>query len=307
MTSERTPLPTIMDHKLLTDTFEHRIHEHLKASEVREARDLLLVRPAADQADILADLPAREMVGLFRSLPVPAATEAFIYADADVQRRLLDGIGDARLTELLAHLEPDDRTTMLAKLPASTVQELLCLLPEAEKDQAVKLLGYPVKSVGRLMSTHYIAVRTEQTVAEVLDDVRRHRHGAATLDMLYVTDTTGKLVDDIRLGEFLLVDKTAQVSSLMDNCFIALKVNQTQEEAVKVFRRHARVALPVVNDDILDVSAREQTEDIQKLGGSEALEEPYLAISLGRMVKKRAGWLVVLFLGFSLQRGEKLR
>ena len=313
MTPERTPLPTIIDRKLLTDTFEHRIHEHLKAGEVREARDLLLVRPAADQADILADLPAREMVGLFRSLPVPAATEAFIYADADVQRRLLDGIGDARLTELLAHLEPDDRTTMLAKLPASTVQELLCLLPEAEKDQAVKLLGYPVKSVGRLMSTHYIAVRAEQTVAEVLDDVRRHRHGADTLDMLYVTDATGKLVDDIRLGEFLLVDKTAQVSSLMDNRFIALKVNQTQEEAVKVFRRHARVALPVVNDenrllgvvsydDILDVSAREQTEDIQKLGGSEALEEPYLTISLGRMVKKRAGWLVVLFLGFSLQR-----
>ena len=128
MTSERTPLPTIMDHKLLTDTFEHRIHEHLKAGEVREARDLLLVRPAADQADILADLPAREMVGLFRSLPVPAATEAFIYADADVQRRLLDGIGDARLTELLAHLEPDDRTAMLAKLPASTVQEGVALV-----------------------------------------------------------------------------------------------------------------------------------------------------------------------------------
>ena len=298
----------VTDHELLTDTFEHRIHEHLRAGEVREARNLLLTRPPADRADMLAELPAREMVGLFRSLPVPAATETFVYADASVQHQLLGGIGEARLTELLAHLAPDDRTTLLARLPAPTVQELLCRLPEAEKEQAVKLLGYPVKSVGRLMSTHYVAVRAEQTVAEVLAQVRNHRHGADMLDMLYVTDADGRLVDDIRLGEFLLVDASTRVSSLMDTRFIALQVNQSQEDAVRTFRRHARVALPVVNDDnrllgivsyddILDVAAREQTEDIQKLGGSEALEEPYMQISLPRMVQKRAGWLVILFLG----------
>ena len=298
----------VTDHQLLTDTFEHRIHEHLKVGEVREARDLLVIRPAADRADILAELPVREMVGLFRSLPVPVATETFVYADASVQHQLLVGLGETRLTELLAGLAPDDRTTMLARLPAATVQQLLCLLPEAEKDQAVQLLGYPAKSVGRLMSTHYIAVQAEQTVAEVLEDVRRHRHGADTLDMLYVTDAGGQLVDDIRLGEFLLVGQEARVSELMDNRFIALKVNQSQEDAVRTFRRHARVALPVVNDDglllgvvsyddILDVAAREQTEDIQKMGGSEALEEPYMQISLAKMVQKRAGWLVILFLG----------
>lgn len=293
---------------MLTDTFEHRIHEHLRAGEVREARDLLVVRPPADRADILAELPVREMVGLFRSLPVAVATETFVYATAGLQHQLLGGIGEPRLTKLLATMAPDDRTTMLARLPPATVQQLLCLLPEAEKDQAVKLLGYPAKSVGRLMSTHYIAVRAGQTVAEVLEDVRGHRHGADTLDMLYVTDAGGQLVDDIRLGEFLLVDKSARVSTLMDHRFIALQVNQSQEDAVRTFRRHARVALPVVNDaglllgvvsydGILDVSAREQTEDIQKMGGSEALEEPYMQISLAKMVKKRAGWLVILFLG----------
>lgn len=111
----------VPDHELLTDTLEHRIHAHLKAGEVREARDLLLQRPAADRADMLAELPAREMMGLFRSLPVPAATETFVYADAAVQRALLSGVDDARLTELLAHLQPDDRTALLARLPASTV------------------------------------------------------------------------------------------------------------------------------------------------------------------------------------------
>lgn len=298
----------VTDQELPADTFERRLQEHLRAGEVREARHLLLTRPAADRADLLADLPPREMIGLFRSLPVPVATETFVYADAALQHQLLGGIGDARLTELLAHLEPDDRTTLLARLPPPTVQELLCLLPDAEKDQAMKLLGYPAKSVGRLMSTRYLAVRAGQTVADVLAQVRRHRHGAATLDMLYVTDENNRLVDDIRLGEFLLVDPRQPVSAIMDRRFIALKVNQTQEDAVQTFRRHARVALPVVNDDnrllgvvsyddILDVAAREQTEDIQKMGGSEALDEPYMQISLARMVQKRAGWLVILFLG----------
>ena len=299
---------TVVDEELVHDTLAQRLHGHLAAGEVREARDLLATRPAADRADLLADLPAREMVGLFRSLPVPQATETFVYATAAVQHSLLGGIGAARLTELLAGLAPDDRTTLLARLPAATVQQLLSLLPAPEKEQAVRLLGYPAKSVGRLMSTHYVAVRPAQTVADVLAHVRRHRHGADTLDVLYVTDADGRLIDDIRLGEFLLVSPDEPVSALMDHQYIALQVNQTQEEAVKVFRRHARVALPVVGaaghllgvvsyDDILDVAAREQTEDIQKLGGSEALEEPYLAIGLLHMVRKRAGWLVVLFLG----------
>lgn len=81
----------VTDHELLTNTFEHRIHEHLKAGEVREARELLLVRPAADRAGILAELPLCEMVGLFRSLPVPVATEMFLYANAAMQRVLPDG------------------------------------------------------------------------------------------------------------------------------------------------------------------------------------------------------------------------
>lgn len=286
----------------------HQLHHLLAAGQLHEARAYLIGQPAADRADLLALLPARELVALFRSLPAPVATETFVYASAAVQHQLLAGLDEARLTDLLAHLAPDDRTTLLARLAPATVQELLSLLPTREKEQAVQLLGYPAKSVGRLMSTHYVALRATATVAEALAQVRRHRYGADTLDMLYVTDETGHLVDDVRLGEFLLVDPQQPVSSLLDHRFVALQVTQTQEEAVKLFRRHARVALPVVNaenrllgvvsyDDILDVSAREQTEDIQKLGGSEALDAPYLTISLPQMVKKRAGWLVVLFLG----------
>ncbi len=126
--------------------------------------------------------------------------------------------------------------------------------------------------------------------------------------MLYVTDGRGVLIDDIRIREFLLADPSKQVSELMDRRFVHLQAMQDQEEAIEVFRKNDRVALPVVNDegvlfgivtidDILDIREEEDTEDIQKLGGSQALDEPYLSIPLLGMVRKRAGWLVILLIG----------
>ena len=129
-----------------------------------------------------------------------------------------------------------------------------------------------------------------------------------TINVIYVVDDRGKLVDDIRIREFLIKPLETKVSDLMDENFIALNVTDPQEEAVNVFRKYDRTALPVVDsngvlvglvtiDDMLDVAEEEATEDIQKFGGMEALDEPYMRIPLWRMVRKRAGWLVILFLG----------
>ena len=126
--------------------------------------------------------------------------------------------------------------------------------------------------------------------------------------MLYVTDNHGVLIDDIRIREFLLAQPGTHVHELMDRRYVQLMAHQDQEEAIDIFRRNDRVALPVVSaqgillgivtlDDMLTIREEEDTEDIQKLGGSEALDEPYLDTPLLRMVQKRAGWLVVLFLG----------
>ena len=126
--------------------------------------------------------------------------------------------------------------------------------------------------------------------------------------MIYVVDDRGKLIDDIRIREFLLKPLETKVSDLMDENFVALNVTDLQEEAVNIFRKYDRTALPVVDssgvlvgmvtiDDMLDVAEEEATEDIQKFGGMEAMDEPYMRIPLWRMVRKRAGWLVILFLG----------
>jgi len=193
-------------------------------------------------------------------------------------------------------------------LPATATKQLMELLSDEERRIAVKLLGYPERSVGRLMTPHYIAVHPNWSIQQVLDYVRAHGKDSETLTMVYVINDQGLLIDDIRMRSFLLAPLTALVLDLMDNHFFALKATDTQDEALRVLRQADLPALPVTDtdgvligvvtgDDLLDVAEREATREIQKIGGSEALDEPYMEISFARMVRKRAGWLVILFLG----------
>jgi len=141
-----------------------------------------------------------------------------------------------------------------------------------------------------------------------LDHIRQHGSDRETLNVLYVVDGSGKLVDDVRIRELLLCSPEARVRDLRDGVFTALHATDDRETAVAAFRKYHRTVLPVVDghgglvgivtvDDVLDVAEEEATEDIHKLGGVEQLDEPYLDISFFRLVRKRAVWLVVLFIG----------
>jgi len=209
---------------------------------------------------------------------------------------------------LLNDMAPDDRTALLDELPAEATRQLLALLTPAERAEAVQLLGYPEGSIGRLMTPHYVRVKEDWTIARVLEHIRAHGKNSETLNLIYVVDENGLLIDDIHIREFLLTEPANTVKSLMDHRFVALKATDDQETAVRVFRGEDRTALPVTDsagiligivtvDDMLDVAEQAATEDIQRFGGSEALNEPYMDIAFGRMVQKRAGWLTALFLG----------
>jgi len=141
-----------------------------------------------------------------------------------------------------------------------------------------------------------------------LDYIREHGQDSETLNVIYVVDDRGKLIDDIRMREFLLKPLTSPVRDLMEKTFITLNVTDSQRDALNIFRKYDRTVLPVIDstgvllgivtvDDMLDVAEQEATEEFQKFGGMEALEEPYMRIPLWRMVRKRAGWLIILFLG----------
>jgi magnesium transporter len=271
-------------------------------------REIFREWPPADVAEVILDLPEDQQVIIFRLLPNALAADVFEYLDVDAQQQLLRAMAHEQVVAILNEMSPDDRTALLEEMPSAAARQLIKLLTPDERRVAQALLGYPEDSIGRLMTPDFIAVHDDWTVKEVLDHVREFGHDSETLNVIYVVDERGRLIDDLRIREFLLRPLEARVSDFRDRTFTALKVNDSQEEALNAFRKYDRMALPVVDssevlvgivtsDDMLDVAEEEATEDIQKFGGMEAVDEPYMRIPLLVMVRKRAGWLVVLFLG----------
>ena len=263
---------------------------------------------ASDVAPILAELPIEELAVLFRSCSQELAAAVFAYLEHNAKHKLLKTLTQPQAAALLNELPADDRTTFLNGLPLDLAMQLICLLSPEERKITQDLLAYPEHSVGRMMTLDYVAVHADWTVRASLDYIREHGYDRETLSMIYVTDEAGHLLDDIRVRRFLLSAPETRVSALMDGNYATLAPNDDREKALLVFRKYDRIALPVTNqdnqligivtaDDMLDVASEEATEDIQKLGGSEALDEPYTTIALTKMVQKRASWLVVLFLG----------
>jgi magnesium transporter len=263
--------------------------------------------PAGDLAELMEPLTAETEAVVFRLLPREQAADVFTYLSDERQAELLKAMAHEDVANILNAMDPDDRTSLLEELPANVIQHMLNLLSPEERQVASNLLGYEEDSVGRLMTPDFVRIRSEWTVARALDHIRRYGKDSETMSMIYVISESGKLCDDLRIRQILLAAPEALIQDLMDSRFVSLKATDDREVAVAVFRETDLSALPVTDtrgvligivtvDDILDVAEEEATEDIQKIGGSEALDEPYMKISLPLMVRKRATWLVILFI-----------
>ncbi|MEY3541234.1 MAG: magnesium transporter [Bacteroidota bacterium] len=280
---------------ILTDENKMRMHEFLNNLNISDVA--LLTEEYEDHAsEIIAALEVHRAASTFKILELSA------------QKDIIHELQPLKTAALLNELPADDRTAFLEELPTSVVRELIKLLNPEERKITLSLLGYPEYSVGRLMTPDYIAVQSDWTIAEVLEHIREVGQDSETIDVIYVINDQGQLVDDVRIREFLLSPPDRLVSELTDGRYIELNVYDDQEKANQVFRMNNRVALPVVDnnnfllgivtiDDVLWVANEEFSEDMQKMGGTEALEEPYLEISIFKLFKKRVGWLIVLFLG----------
>jgi magnesium transporter len=289
----------------------------LLGPEIRELidqRDFLAVREVfaefdpVDVAECLSELPEEERVIVFRLLPHGLATEVFEYLEVEGQQELLRAMGREAAARILNDMSADDRTALLEELPGTAVAQLLTLLSPGERAVAQQLLNYPEGSVGRRMTPEFIAVRGNWTVRQTLDYIREHGNDSETLNVIYVTDERGHLIDDVRIREFLLAPLETRVSEIHDSSFNALRATDPVGEAVVTFKKYDRNTLPVVDsedkllgivtvDDMLDVQEEVANATIQRMGGMEALEEPYISVSVFELVKKRGVWLVVLFCG----------
>jgi magnesium transporter len=286
---------------------EPEIRGIIDARNFTALREVFREWPPADVAEVILDLPEDEQVIIFRVLPHDLAADVFEYLGIEEQLKLLRAMAHEQVVGILNEMAPDDRTALLEELPSDAARKLIRFLTPEERHVATALLGYPEDSVARLMTPDFIAVKEDWTVQEVLDYIRAYGQDSETLNVIYVVDDRGKLIDDIRMREFLLKPLTSPVRDLMQKTFEALNVSDSQQDAVNIFRKYDRTVLPVIDstgvllgivtiDDMLDVAEKEATEDIQKLGGSEALDAPYLTIRFPHMIRKRAPWLVILFL-----------
>lgn len=283
-------------------------------SDILRKRDFLALRQALKNwspsavVRALHGLSIEDQMVVLRILPRDLAAQVFELLELSTQEQLLKAMGQEELAGLLNNMAPDDRTLLLEELPAVMTKQLLAQLTPQERAVAILLLGYPEGSIGRLMTPDYIAVREQWTLQRTLEYIRKHGQDSETLSLVYVVDDHGVLIDDIHIRSLLLAPPDNTMADLMDHQFVALRATEDQEEAIGVFEREHRTALPVTDtagiligivtiDDVLRVAEAAATEDIQKIGGTAALDEPYILIGLGRMIRKRAGWLVVLFLG----------
>jgi magnesium transporter len=293
---------------MLSQLLQPEIRSLIDERKLSTLKEILSDWTPTDIAELLSELNDNEQVIIYRLLPPDLATDTFEYMDFDTQMALLKAMGKEEVASVLNEMSPDDRTALLEELPGAAARQLISLLSAEERRIALTLLGYPENSVGRLMTPNYIAVKPDWTITETLDNIREHGRDSETLNTIYVVDNRGKLVDDVKIRDILLAPLESRISDLMDENFIVLNVNDDQESAVDMFKKYDRVALPVVDhtglligivtiDDVLDVAEEEATEDIQKIGAVQALEEPYSTVPLFTMIKKRAFWLGFLFIG----------
>ena len=288
-------------------SLQQQFEEAIASEDKLQIQEFLNDQNISDVANLIYENPDYE-IPIISHLSIHRAAGVFKILDLSEQKRIIKNLPAFKSAELLNELPADDRVDFLEELPTSTVRELIKTLEPEERKITLKLLGYPENSVGRLMTPDYVYVYEHNSVKEVLETIRHFGTNSETIDVIYVINEKGELMDDIRIRDFILASPEVKVNELMDNRFISLNINDDQELASEAFKMNNRVALPVTDtqnillgivtiDDVLWVAHEEFSEDIQKIGGTEALDEPYLDIGIIKLVKKRAGWLVLLFLG----------
>lgn len=262
----------------------------------------------ADIAERLTELDRNERNLSFLMLPSEKKNQVFKFLRPQIQIEIIKSLGTKELSEVLNNLPPDNRTQLFENFPDHLIKSSINLLNQEEKEIALNLIGYEKDSIARLMTPHYIQTKRESTVGQVLSHIKEVGRKAETLNFVYVVDENNVLIDDLRIGELLMAESTTKISELMDEHVTAISATTSIEEALDIFDKYDRSALPIITkagvlvgivtfDDILDRIQRQTTEDIHKFGGTEGLEMSYTQSSLLELVQKRAGWLVILFFG----------
>jgi magnesium transporter len=284
------------------------IHTYVEEGRIDELRALINEYHPADIADVLDDLLAEDAVVVFDMLSDEIASEVLDETGSIIRQELVEKVDDERLADLLDGLPMDDAAEFLDELPSDTATRLLSLMEPEEAEDVREILSYENETAGRLMTRDVAALRRQWTVEEALDYLRAlaRDEDAETIYYLFVVDRENRLIGVVPIRAMLHAQPKATIESIMVPEVITVPVTADQEELAEIVSKYDFVAIPVVDednrllgvvtvDDVLDIVEEEATEDIQRLGGSEPLDQPYFSASVLQVVGKRLIWLLPLF------------
>ena len=296
---------------MLKELLTPEIIQLIRERQWADMRDALVIWPPAEVADLLEsiDEPARVLV--LRFLPRSFEADVFSELTPGFQNDMLTSLTNHEVRGLLAELNPDDRTALIGEMPAEVTRRLFSLLSPEDLKETRELLGYPEGSVGRVMTPHFVEIRAEMTVEEALAHIRERGGASETINVVYVVDAAGKLVDEISLRHLILAPPDKAIGAVMDGNVVSLSGYADREEAVAMIKKYNYLALPVVDsvgaligivtiDDLMDVAEAEVTEDFQKLGAVSVEadgEGPIGSIreaAVSVLFRRRIVWLVLL-------------
>jgi len=261
----------------------------------------------AEVAKLLETLPKDYATHTFLALPEAIQIKIFPYLDTDMQLGVAEELPSARISMILNSLESNDRIAFFDGLDGIAVTEYLNLLNDKNRLATYDLLGYPEQSVARLINTNFTTVRKEWTIGQAIEHLRRFYTDTPAANVIFVVDNNGKLIDDIPIRRLVLNEQSKAISEIMDGFYVKLDIQDSIDSAIHKFKEYDRVALPVTNsnnvllgvvtvDDVIDEAEEKDTKEMQQFGGLESLDLPYVKTDFVTLIRKRAGWLIILFL-----------
>ena len=262
----------------------------------------------SEVAKLFITIPAEKAIDAFRSFHPAQQIIVFPYLDNRLQIQIIQALPKESASGILNALSSDDRTIFFSTLKGLQLSHMLDLLDEDRKKVMHNVLGYSDKTVARIVNTEFATIEKNMTISQAIAHLRLYHKDSEAANVIYVVDKEGKLIDDIPVRRFVLNDPDKNVEDILDGFCTSLKITDSKEDAIQKFKEYDRVVLPVINennillgvvtvDDVMDLVEQRDTAEIQKFGGIEELDYPYVKTPFFSLLKKRAGWLIVLFLG----------
>lgn len=291
----------------LTSTMESTIEALLESKKYNSLRDILTTMNPADIAYLFDEMPRHKIPLLFRLLPKELAAESFVEMDGDFQEQLISSFSDSELKEILDELYMDDTVDLVEEMPANVVKRILKQSDPETRRLINEMLKYPEDSAGSIMTTEFVELRPDITVAEAIKNIRRTGIDKETVNICYVTDNSRCLIGAFSIRDLILSDEDESIENIMEPNVIYVTTTEDQETVADMFAKYGFTALPVVDtesrlvgivtvDDAIDVMQEEATEDMEKMGGITPSDKPYLRQSVFGIFKNRIPWLLFLML-----------